>query len=112
MADCVFCKIISGEIPSKKVYEDKEIIVFHDIDPQTPVHVLVVPRKHVATLNDFTKEDKELLGEILLRIPEIAKDLGVGQGYKVVINNGKDAGQIVSHVHMHILGGGPLKGIV
>ncbi|MFC1687067.1 histidine triad nucleotide-binding protein [Patescibacteria group bacterium] len=112
MADCVFCKIISGDIPSKKVYEDDKVIAFHDIDPQAPVHVLIIPKRHIVSLNEFTNKEKELLGEIVLRIPKIAKDLSIDQGYKVVINNGKDAGQIVPHVHIHILGGKSLQGVV
>ena len=104
MADCIFCKIASHEIPSNFVYEDDEIVCFHDLEPQAPVHVLVVPKKHIASLDDVTEEDQTLMGHIMIRIHEIAGKLGLENGYRVVINTGEDAFQTVKHLHFHILG--------
>jgi len=103
--DCIFCKIAAGDIPSKKVHENDELIAFHDLNPQAPVHVLVVPKKHIATLNDATDEDRALLGNILLEIPQIAKTLNVESDYRVVNNCGALAGQSVFHIHFHLLSG-------
>ena len=105
MSDCIFCKIVAGEIPSKSVHEDDDVFAFHDLGPQAPVHVLVVPRKHIASLNDASEEDRALLGRILLTVREIAERLGVGAGYRVVNNCGASAGQSVFHIHFHLLGG-------
>jgi histidine triad (HIT) family protein len=102
---CIFCKIVAGEIPSKKVHEDDDVFAFHDLNPQAPVHVLVVPRKHIASLNDASEEDRALLGRILLSVRELAERLGVASGYRVVNNCGASAGQSVFHVHFHLLGG-------
>ena len=102
---CIFCKIAVGEIPSNKVYEDDEIIAFHDLSPQAPVHVLVIPRKHLATLNDADEADRAMLGQLLLATKKIAGELGVAPGYRVVNNCGESAGQSVFHVHFHLLGG-------
>jgi histidine triad (HIT) family protein len=102
---CIFCKIAAGEIPSKAVYEDDDVFAFHDLHPQAPVHVLVIPRKHIASLNDASEEDRALLGRILLRVRELAEQLGVDSGYRVVNNCGASAGQSVFHVHFHLLGG-------
>ncbi|MGI6212219.1 MAG: histidine triad nucleotide-binding protein [Anaerovoracaceae bacterium] len=104
MSDCIFCKIAGHEIPTKTAYEDDRIICFYDQEPQAPVHVLVVPKKHIASLDDAKEEDQELLGYILLKIREIAADLGLENGYRVVINNGEDAFQTVKHLHFHVLG--------
>ena len=110
MNNCIFCKIIKGEIPSKKVYEDKDVIVFHDIAPKAPVHLLVVSNKHVESLREVSKNDSELLGKLLLTIKEVAIKAGISQrGYKVVINNGSDSGQLVDHLHFHVLGGWSTK---
>ena len=103
--DCLFCKIAGGEIPADKVYEDDRIIAFRDLSPQAQVHVLIVPRKHVATLNDADDQDRELLGHILLKAKSIAADEGVEAGYRVVNNCGASAGQSVFHIHFHVLGG-------
>jgi histidine triad (HIT) family protein len=103
--DCLFCKIAGGEIPADKVYEDDRVIAFRDISPQAPVHVLIVPRKHVAKLNDADEKDRELLGHILLKAKEIAAQEGVDAGYRVVNNCGASAGQSVFHIHFHVLGG-------
>ena len=100
MSDCLFCKIIAGEIPSNKVYEDDEILAFNDVAPQAPVHFLIVPKKHMASLDDTTDEDAALLAHIMLKIKDIAKDLGLENGYRVVINTGEDGMQSVKHVHV------------
>ena len=104
MADCIFCMIANHEIPSNVAYEDDKIICFHDLEPQAPVHVLVIPKKHIACLDDVAEEDKELMGHIMCTIPKIAADLGLENGYRVVNNNGADAFQTVKHIHFHILG--------
>lgn len=105
MADCIFCKIIAGEIPSDKVYEDADMLAFRDIQPQAKVHVLVVPKSHFATLAEMDEEQAELVRKCMVKIPEIAKTLGLSNGYRLIINQGKDAGQTVHHLHIHILGG-------
>ena len=104
MSDCLFCKIIAGEIPSNKVYEDDEILAFNDVAPQAPVHFLIVPKKHIASLDDTTDEDAALLAHIMLKIKDVAKDLGLENGYRVVINTGEDGMQSVKHLHVHVLG--------
>ena len=104
MPDCLFCKIVAGEIPSNKVYEDDEILAFNDVAPQAPVHFLIVPKKHMASLDDTTDEDAALLAHIMLKIKDIAKDLGLENGYRVVINTGEDGMQSVKHLHVHVLG--------
>ena len=103
MSDCVFCKIISGEIPSKKIFEDDEFICFHDIHPAASTHVLLVPKQHLGSLNELT--DLNLAGKLLIRVPKIAKTLGVGDAYRTIINTGAGAGQSVNHMHIHILAG-------
>ena len=104
MTDCIFCRIVSGEIPSKKAYEDEWIYAFHDLEPQAPVHVLIVPRKHLGSLDDATQEDEALLGHLLLKVKEIAEDLGLENGYRLVANTGVDGMQSVKHLHFHLLG--------
>lgn len=103
----VFQKIIDREIPSDIVYEDEWCLAFRDIQPQSPVHVLVIPKKPILSLQAVSKEDQQLLGHIMVKIPEIAKDLGL-DAYRVVTNSGETAGQSVFHLHFHILGGRPL----
>ncbi|MGC1782330.1 MAG: histidine triad nucleotide-binding protein [Acidobacteriaceae bacterium] len=105
MVDCLFCKIASGEIPVKKVYEDESCIAFTDIHPQAPVHFLVIPRRHIASLAHATAEDKDLLGHLLARATEIAAAQKLAKGYRVVMNTGPDGGQTVDHLHLHVLGG-------
>jgi len=105
MSDCLFCKIAAGDIPSDKLHEDDEIVAFRDLNPQAPVHVLIIQRKHLASLNDAEAGDAELLGKLLLTAKRLAGELGVGQGYRVVNNCGASAGQSVFHVHVHLLGG-------
>ncbi len=104
MSDCLFCKIIAGDIPSNKIYEDEDVFAFHDIDAKAPHHFLVIPKKHIATLNDTN--DAELLGKLTLTASKIAKDLGIADsGYRTVMNCNKDGGQTVFHIHLHCLGG-------
>jgi histidine triad (HIT) family protein len=108
MSDCLFCKIAGGEIPSKKVYEDDEFFAFHDINAQAPTHVLVIPRRHIASLEDAGADDDALLGRLLLVCQRLARELGIAKGYRVVNNCGPAAGQSVFHVHFHLLGGRPM----
>lgn len=108
MADCIFCKIIEGEIPSSKVYEDNDIYAFRDIEPQAPVHVLIVPKKHIESLDMCKAEDAELLGKVMTKVGEIAKLAGITNGYRLVSNCGEDGFQTVDHLHFHLLGGRPM----
>lgn len=104
--DCIFCKIVAGEIPCDQVYADEEIIAFHDINPQAPVHILVIPRKHISDLNEASAEDRALLGHMMLQATEIAAGAGLAEsGYRLALNTGPDARQSVFHIHLHILGG-------
>ena len=105
MSDCLFCKIIAGDIPSTKVYEDDKILAFRDIAPQAPTHVLVVPKAHLASTDDVTPENSDIIAHIFTIIPQIAKAEGLDNGYRVVTNCGPDSGQTVNHLHFHILGG-------
>ena len=109
MSDCLFCKIIAGEIPSTKVYEDNLVYAFRDIQPQAPVHVLVIPKTHITSVNDITAENSSVVAHIFEVIPQIAKTEGLTGGYRVVSNCGDDAGQTVHHLHFHILGGKALN---
>jgi len=102
---CLFCKIIDGSIPSTRVYEDEQCIAFTDINPQAPIHVLVVPRKHIVSLAEATEEDSALLSHLLSTVAEIARDKKLAAGYRVVINTGENGGQTVDHLHLHLLGG-------
>ncbi len=102
---CLFCKIIAGEIPSTKVYEDETVLAFRDIAPQAPTHVLVVPKAHMEDCNDITPENSAVVAHIFEVIPQIAKAEGLDKGYRVVSNCGPDSGQTVPHLHFHILGG-------
>jgi len=105
-ADCLFCKMVSGAIKPDKVYEDAEVLAFRDINPQAPVHVLVVPKRHIATLNDLSPTDAALVGKLFLAAQKLARDLGVADsGYRTLMNCNKDAGQSVWHIHLHLLGG-------
>lgn len=109
MEDCLFCKIIKGEIPSNKVYEDEEILAFNDINPAAPIHILVIPKKHIKSLANIEKEDEMLLGKIQFAINEITEEQGFKKdGYRVIMNCGKNGGQEVGHLHYHILAGKPL----
>ncbi|MBI3155391.1 MAG: histidine triad nucleotide-binding protein [Burkholderiales bacterium] len=103
--NCLFCKIASGQIPARKVHEDDELLVFHDIHPWAPVHVLVVPRLHVASLAEVGPEHAPLLGRMLALAPRLMRDLGVTNGFRVVVNTGPDGGQELMHLHLHVMGG-------
>ncbi len=108
--DCLFCRIASGQVPSKKVYEDEEVVAFEDINPQAPVHMLVIPRKHTPTLNDLGPEDDATLGRLHRVAAELARDRDLSErGYRVVMNCNEEAGQTVFHVHLHLLGGRRMK---
>lgn len=104
MSDCIFCKIANKEIPSNLVYEDDVIAAFHDLEPQAPVHVLVVPKKHIASLDEVDFEDMEALGWLLKKVKDIAKSLELENGYRLVCNTGEDGMQTVKHLHFHLLG--------
>jgi histidine triad (HIT) family protein len=109
--DCIFCKIIAGQIPSDVVYTDDRVIAFRDISPLTPVHLLIIPREHIATLNDITEHETLLMGHMVQVAKQLAKQQGIGtKGYRVVINCGPQGGQLVQHLHMHLLGGRELSG--
>ncbi len=108
MADCIFCKIIAGEIPSTKVYEDDVCLAFRDIAPQAPTHILVIPKQHIASVAEITAENSGVVAHIFEKIAEIAKAEGLDEGYRVVSNCGDAAGQTVHHLHFHILGGNAL----
>ena len=103
--DCLFCKIAAGEIPSTKVYEDEKVLAFRDIAPMAPTHILVIPKTHMASVNDITAENSAVVAHIFEVIPQIAQEEGLTGGYRVVSNCGADAGQTVHHLHFHILGG-------
>lgn len=106
MSDCIFCKIINNEIPCEKVYEDDKVLSFKDISPAAPVHILIIPKQHISSVNEMSEEHKELIGHIFLVAKMLAKQLGVSEnGYRVVTNCGEQAGQSVKHVHFHMLGG-------
>ncbi len=108
MSDCLFCKIIAGDIPSNKIFEDDDVYAFYDIDKQAPQHFLVIPKQHIATLNDT--DDAILLGKLTLTASKIAKELGFADdGYRVVMNCNANGGQVVYHIHLHCLGGRPLS---
>ncbi|MDF2838251.1 MAG: histidine triad protein [Paenibacillus sp.] len=110
--DCIFCKIIEGSIPSKKVFENDRVLAFQDIQPAAPVHILIIPKKHIPTMNDIGPEDAELIGELFAAAKQIAKEQGVAEtGYRLINNVNSDGGQVVYHLHVHLLGGkklGPL----
>lgn len=103
---CLFCEIVAGRIPSKKAYEDESVLAFHDVSPQAPHHVLVIPKRHIGSLTDLTAEDDALVGSLVRRAKEIAAGLGLaGRGFRVAMNCGDDAGYSVHHIHLHLLGG-------
>ena len=103
--DCLFCKIIAGEIPSKKLYEDDKILAFYDISPIAPVHFLVIPKEHIASVDAVTPENSDIVGYIFSKIGQLAKEAGIENGSRVISNCGADAGQTVPHIHFHVLGG-------
>ena len=106
MTDCIFCKIGNGEIPADIVVENEDVVVFRDLSPQAPVHLLAIPRKHIATINDIEEDDHELVGKLFLAAKQAAEKEGISEsGYRTVMNCGEGAGQTVFHIHLHILGG-------
>ena len=108
MENCIFCKIIAGEIPSAKVYEDGEIVIFKDIQPKAKIHLLCVPKEHFALLSEADDKRAAILGRTLKKLGTLAPTLGLGDGYRLVVNQGENAGQTVHHLHIHLLGGEPL----
>ena len=110
MTDCIFCKIIAGDIPSTKVYEDDLIYAFKDINPKASVHILVIPKIHIARLDNLVLEHAELISHMMLKLPELAKQQGLENGFRTIINNGPGGGQEVDHLHLHLLGGKGLPG--
>jgi histidine triad (HIT) family protein len=109
MSDCIFCKIVKGEIPARKIYEDEELLAFHDVNPQAPVHFLVIPKKHIPDVMELKREEAPLLGRLLYKAQELAAELGCAEkGARFVINYKADGGQTVDHIHCHVLGGRPL----
>ena len=106
MPDCLFCRVAAGEIPATIVYQDEHVVAFNDINPQAPTHVLVIPRRHIATLNELTPDDDAVVGELTRRAAAIAREQGLAErGYRVLFNCNEDAGQTVFHIHMHLVGG-------
>jgi histidine triad (HIT) family protein len=103
--NCIFCKIVAGQIPSRKAFEDEHLLAFHDINPWAPVHVLIIPKQHIATLADVGPEHHDLMGRMLTLAPRLMRELGVTNGFRTLINTGKDGMQEVYHLHMHVIGG-------
>ncbi len=103
--NCLFCKIVAGQIPSRKVFEDESVLAFHDINPWAPVHVLIVPKQHIAMMSDLGPEHVSLLGHMAVLAPKLMRELGATNGFRTVINTGPDGGQEVYHLHMHVMGG-------
>ena len=112
MEDCLFCKIANGEVESEVVYRDEKVCAFNDINPQAPVHVLIVPRKHIEGVNTITEDDKDIVGHILLVAKKLSEEKAVSEsGFRILVNSGSNAGQVVEHLHFHLLGGEKLKPI-
>jgi histidine triad (HIT) family protein len=110
MSDCLFCRIVKREIPASIVYEDDQVVAFNDINPQAPMHVLVVPKRHIASLNDLQAEDDQIVGEMVRRAAALAKERGLSErGFRTVFNTNRDAGQTVFHIHLHLVGGRPMN---
>jgi histidine triad (HIT) family protein len=106
---CIFCKIVNKELPAKVVYEDDLVMAFHDINPQAPVHILIIPKEHIPTVNDLEEKHKELIGHIFLVAKKIAQDMGFAEkGYRILINCNRDGGQEIYHIHYHLFAGKPL----
>jgi len=110
MSECLFCKIIAGDLPSEQLYSDDQVVVIKDISPQAPVHLLVIPRKHIVSLDDLSEQDDALMAHIMRLLPKLAKQQGLDDGFRTIINTGAGGGQIVFHLHVHLLGGGRLPG--
>lgn len=106
MNECLFCKIIDKKIPAKIAYEDDKVLAFHDINPQAPVHILIIPKKHIASVSDLLDQDSAIIGYLHLIAKKLAKEMNIEKsGFRLVINNGNDAGQAVAHIHLHLIGG-------
>jgi len=105
MSDCIFCKIAAGEIPCRKIYEDDDVLAFHDIHPAAPVHFMLIPKRHVASLAECDDSHRDVLGKMLLLAPRLAKEQGLADGFRIVINTGRGGGQEVFHLHVHVIGG-------
>lgn len=112
MKTCLFCKIARGEVPSRKVYEDDELYAFHDIHPVAPVHFLLIPKQHIPSLLEAQTDHQALLGKMLLMLPKLAKEQGLTDGFRTVINSGRGGGQEVFHLHIHVIGGGNIPPMV
>ena len=112
MSDCIFCKIVRGDIPCRKVYEDDEFFAFHDINPVAPVHFMLIPKLHLASLQEVDASHTALLGNMLLLASRLAKEQGLDHGFRTVINTGRGGGQEVLHLHLHVIGGGPIPPMV
>ncbi len=110
MSDCIFCKIISGDIPSTNVYHDEQVTAFRDINPSAPTHILIVPNKHIDSVNMMIKDDEPLMGHLFFVAKDLAAKEGIADdGYRLIVNTGAGAGQTVPHIHLHVLGGSPMK---
>ena len=112
MSDCIFCKIAHGEVPCRKVYEDDELFAFYDIHPVAPVHFMLIPKLHLASLQEINESHEAMLGKMLVLIPQLAKEQGLDYGFRTVINTGKGGGQEIFHLHIHIIGGGQIPPMV
>jgi histidine triad (HIT) family protein len=109
MSDCLFCKIASGEIESEITYSDDQVVAFEDVNPQAPIHILIIPKKHISTMNDLEESDKKLMGHLFSIGSKIAKEKGIAEkGYRSVLNTNREAGQSVFHIHLHLMGGRPM----
>ena len=110
--ECIFCKIIAGEMGDPPLYQDDDVTAFRDINPQAPTHILIVPNKHMASVNEASPEDQTALGKMMLTAAKLARDEGIAEsGYRLIINNGLEAGQVVFHLHMHLMGGRKMRGL-
>lgn len=109
MSECIFCRIGRGELPCKMIYEDEDVIAFHDISPKAPVHFLIIPKRHITSLAHVTAQDEALLSKMFCLVPRLAAENGCTNGYRLVVNTGADGGQEVPHLHLHVLGGGPVS---
>jgi len=111
--NCIFCKIAQKELPAKIQYQDKEIVAFNDINPKAPVHILIVPKKHIESINTLKTDDAFLIGKMVIVAQKLAKDMGIDQsGFRLIFNTGKNSGQIVDHIHLHLIGGQALSSMV
>lgn len=108
--DCIFCKVANKESPSQTVYEDEQVLAFKDVQPLAPVHILIIPKRHIKSIVDLTDKDTELMGKMILIAKEIADDFGISEnGYKLLLRVGQDGGQVIEHIHLHLIGGAPLS---